>query len=308
MREQLTGQFANGLGRADSDVDVLRLVRADPRSVGFVQRDLFVARLHQNPQEFDRLEFYGESGACLVLVTRKGAPAQTYEQLVAVRPDRRLTLDIGPASGRTATSFELLSSMDPDLSHLELEHRGGARALSRIASGDTDAALIISYAPFHWPEMDTLIDEDAVDLLPLVSKRVMAAALQQGAPYAVREIELGTGGWFRSRHRYRTTCSILGVVVNEKADIRLSEAVAQAMLVTGGETGREPGLGALQDAVSGMVTYVVRWASDLTRMAMALVLGRQDGAKASDGPAQTLDFRRQDPAAKSTVTLRSSGS
>ncbi|MBI1774059.1 MAG: hypothetical protein HYR63_01805 [Proteobacteria bacterium] len=308
LRGQLSQQFSYDLGRADSDIDVLRLVRADPRSVGFVQRDLFVARLQQRPEEYDRLEFYGDIAACLVVITRKGAQFQSYEQLVAAQPDRNLTLDVGPAAGRVANTFEILSGLDPDLGNLRLEHRGGARALSRVVSGDTDAALLISYAPFHAPDLDKMIDEDAVDLMPLVTKRLAAAALQQNAPYALREIELGTGGWLQSRRRYRTTCSTLGVVVNERADIRLSEAVAQAMLHGSSDLGRDRPMRGLQELVAGIVTHVVRLAADLSQMAVALVLGGQETAKATDGSAQTLEFRLQDPAPKSTVTLRPNGS
>jgi hypothetical protein len=291
LRGRLAAQFTYDLGRVDSDADVLRKVRADPRSIGFVQRDLFATRLKQNPSEFDRLEFYGDIAACMVVVTRKGAPYQSYDQLVAPRTNRKVTLDVGPAGGRVASTFAMLGTIDPDLGNLDLEHRGGARALSRVVTGDTDAALIVAYAPFHAPELDRLVDQDAVDLVPFFSRRIAAASVQQRAPYALKDIELGTGGWFQSRRRYQTTCSTLGVVVHEEADARLSEAVAQAMLPGSTEFRDNGFVSGLFDLVSGAATRIAALAADLGNMIVLLVSGERDTARAGDPAAKRFEIR-----------------
>jgi hypothetical protein len=310
LRLQLSSRFDYDLGQVEGDADVLRLVRANPRHVGFVQRDLFVDRVHRNPEEFDRLEFYGNVAACLVLVARKGSPIQTYDDLVAARRDRIVTVDIGSPSGRVATTFEMLRGMDPDLDRLRLEHRGGARAISRVVSGETDAALLIAYAPFRVPSLDGPIERDEVDLVPFVSRTIVAAAHRQNAPYGLQEIEVGEGGWLRSARKYHTTCTSLGVVVNEKADIRLSEAVAQAMLQTR-RGGSDYSVNWFQDLVAGVLSRITLWVRDAGEVAVALVFGgREPAGSPGSQPHEpdsgtTVSLR---PAAAPTVSGRRSGS
>jgi hypothetical protein len=302
LRAQLAAQFSYDLGRVDNDIDVMRNVRADPRNIGFVQRDLFVARLQQQPSDFDRLEFYGDIAACLVVITRRGSPLQTYDQLVAARRDRKVTIDVGAAGGRVATTFAMLSALDPELGNLQLEFRGGARALSRVAAGDTDAAVLLAYAPFHSPDLDRLIDDEAVDLVPFFSRRVVAAAVQQRAPYTLREIELGTSGWFKSARRYQTTCSALGVVVNEQADARLSEAVAQAMLHGTSDFGTNGFMSNVREAVSGFIARVLSVAADLGQLAVTLVAGQLDAGGQEEG-RRPYDIRLDETPARRSGSL-----
>lgn len=287
LRRQLSSRFDYDLGRVDGDVDVLRLVRADPRHVGFVQRDTFVDRLRRSPAEFDRLEFYGNVAACLLAVTRIGSPIQTYDDLVAANRDRKATLDVGATTGRVAATFEMLRGMDSDLDNLRLEHRGGSRAMSRVVSGETDVALFIAYAPFRLPPLDGLIDKDLVDLVPFVSRNIAAAALRQSTPYAFREIELGDRGWLRSARKYSTTCTSLGIVVNEKADVRLSEAVAQAMLQAASGDDGGYSVAWFQDLVAGAIGRIALWVREAGEVAIAWVFGAKEpaGTVAADPPA-----------------------
>ena len=172
-----------------------------------------------------------------------------------------------------------------------LENRGGARAVARVLAGDTDAAMMILHAPFRAAELDRLLAEDAIDLVPFQSKRVAAAAVQQRAPYALKEIELGPSGWFAARRRYQTTCSPLGVVVNENADPRLSESVAQAMLYGTADFGREGILRTVQDTVLDFAARLYTMATDLGQRAIDLVVGGEEPATERDDGAASRPFR-----------------
>ena len=133
--------------------------------------------------------------------------------------------------------------------------------------------------------------EDAIDLVPFQSKRVAAAAVQQRAPYALKEIELGPSGWFAARRRYQTTCSPLGVVVNENADPRLSESVAQAMLYGTADFGREGILRTVQDTVLDFAARLYTMATDLGQRAIDLVVGGEEPATERDDGAASRPFR-----------------
>lgn len=230
FRQSLAGKFDFALATADADRDVMERIAADPRNVGFVQRDVYVQYLRDHAESETRFEFYGDIPACLVAVVRKGSAIQAYGDLVRARADRPVTLDVGPASGRVAATFENMRRLDEPLAHLELEHRGGSRALSRVMSGETDAALFLIYGPFASGLVSDTIKTDAVDLVPFFSEAIVIGSSSRKLPYMLRQIKLGDSGWFSSGHPYHTTCTTLGVVVNARTDARLSEAVAQVLL------------------------------------------------------------------------------
>ena len=304
LRQQLSDRFQYDLTQTNGDIDVLRRVRIDARSVGFVQRDLFVDRLRRDPENFDRLEFYGGIPACLVAVVRKGSPIQTYDDLVSPRRSRPVTLDIGPESGRVAETFAILRALDPALDNVDRKHFGGSRALSRVASGETDAALFIAYQPFRNDDLNALLEREEVDLVPVISRPIALAALNENAPYTLREITLADGGWLYGSRKYHTTCTSLGVVVSEKADVRLSEAVAHAMLQ--GNTSAERGF-SIRESMTVVVAAlgeVWRFLVDLTQFVSARVFGDVEhaaGVPASGGDARLRGIEAGNPTMARTL-------
>src|SRR5438874_174252 len=146
------------------------------------------------------------------------------------RADRATTLDVGPATAQLAATFENLRQIDRSLAGLALEHRGGARALGRVMTGETDAVLLLALAPFTDPLTAEVIASDALDLVPFFSEDIVLGAARRKMPYVLRQIRLGPEGWLSSGRPYHTTCTSIGAVVNAQADARLSEKVAQILL------------------------------------------------------------------------------
>jgi len=163
-------------------------------------------------------------------VVRKGSPIQSYGDLVRVRSSRPMTLDIGPEAGQLAVTFETLRGMDRSLATLSLEHVGGARALGRVITGETDAALFLVLAPYTGSLVFDMISGDALDLVPFFSGDIVLGAAREKLPYVLRQINLGSSGWFSAGRPYHTTCTSIGAVVNTAADANLSEKVAQTLL------------------------------------------------------------------------------
>jgi hypothetical protein len=126
-------------------------------------------------------------------------------------------------------------------------------------------------------------------------------------PYALRTIALGSRGWLGSNRRYATTCSSLGVVVNEKADVRLAEAVAQAMLDANTGEGPETSLRRLTDLVSTALGEMVRLAVQAGRMAVGLLWGAPDRVRDAVGSVQSSIFSTEDSIDETRVTLRVNG-
>jgi hypothetical protein len=222
--------FEFTLAGGDTEREVMQRVAADPRNIGLVQRDLYVQYLRDHADSDTRFEFYGNIPVCLMAVVRKGSQIQTYGDLVRARTSRPTLLDIGPATGQLAATFETLREIDPSLGNLQLEHRAGARALSRVVTGETDAALFLALAPYASGLVAEMIDSDALDLVPFFSEDIVLGASRRKLPYLLRQIELGNPGWFSSGRRYHTTCTALGAVLNAQAEPILSEKVAQILL------------------------------------------------------------------------------
>lgn len=230
LLQSLAANSKYTLAGADTDRQVMQRIAADPRSIGLVQRDFYVQYLRDHADSDTRFEFYGNIPVCLMAVARKGSQIQTYGDLVRARTNRPTTLDVGPATGQLAATFQTLREMDPSLANLQLEHRAGARALSRVITGETDVAVFLVMAPYTNALVNDMIDSDALDLVPFFSEDFVLGASRRNLPYVLRQITLGSPGWFSSGRPYHTTCTSLGAVVNANADALLSEKVAQILL------------------------------------------------------------------------------
>jgi hypothetical protein len=230
LLRSLGDQFNLSVARVASDPEAMQRIAADPRSIGLVQRDRYVQYLRDHADGDTRFEFYGNIPVCLMAVVRKGSPIQSYGDLVRSRTSRPTTLDIGPETGQLAVTFATLREMDRSLATLALEHVGGARALGRVITGETDAALFLVLAPYRGGLVFDMIDGDALDLVPFFSEDIVLGAAREKLPYVLHQINLGSPGWFSSGRSYHTTCTSLGAVVNAAANANLSEKVAQTLL------------------------------------------------------------------------------
>jgi hypothetical protein len=112
--------FEFTLAGGDTEREVMQRVAADPRNIGLVQRDLYVQYLRDHADSDTRFEFYGNIPVCLMAVVRKGSQIQTYGDLVRARTSRPTLLDVGPAGGQLAATFETLREIDPSLRNLQL--------------------------------------------------------------------------------------------------------------------------------------------------------------------------------------------
>src|SRR5579863_6444914 len=158
LLHSLGQQFKYSLARLDTDQEVMQRIAADPRSIGLVQQDRYVQYLRDHAASGTKLEFYGDIPVCVLAVVRKGSQIQSFGDLVRVRANRKATLDVGPASGQLAASFANLREMDAALANLQPEYLGGARALGRVVSGETDAALFLVMAPYTGGLVFDMID------------------------------------------------------------------------------------------------------------------------------------------------------
>jgi hypothetical protein len=296
LLQSLSKEFKFTLAGVDSEREVMRRIAADPRNIGLVQRDLYVRYLRDHAADDTRFEYYGNIPVCLMAVVRRGSQIQTYGDLVRPRTNRPTTLDVGPASGQLAATFETLREMDPSLANLQLEHRAGARALSRVVTGETDAALFLVMAPYTNALVTDMIESDALDLVPFFSEDLVLGASRKKLPYLLRQITLGNPGWFSSGRPYHTTCTALGAVVNAQADAVLSEKVARTILQDAPSAGQRSWYAAAGDLFVVAFAQVERLFSGVGEVITAWFSPATPGAAiaAMPTPAPELQPARHD--------------
>jgi hypothetical protein len=251
---------------AESDADVVQRVANDARAIGVVQHDTYLDGMRARGAGGAHLELYGDLPACLVVVAGKRSWIRSYGDLITASRGPAVTMDVGPANGRLAHMLEALQSADPMLGSLRLEHRGGSRALSRVVSGEIDAAMLLLQPPFADAPLDRLVNDGQVELVPFDVPALVAGSFEGDSPYRSRDIRLGDEGWFSSGTDYRAICTSVGVIVNSAADAQLSEAIAKSMLTSRfAETGHG-WLATAGEILSASVAAVGRafgWASDV---------------------------------------------
>lgn len=215
---------------------VLSAVLADPEKIGFAQRDGMPALRASGERTSAALEIYGDLPACAVALVRRNAPVRSYADMLAMRRNSEvLRVDIGPADGWTAATMTNLRALDATWGHASIENRGGARALSRILSGETDMLVVMAYGTAIDPTLVSALAEGTIEPAPVFASHLTRLAALHGLPYSESRVGLRTGRLFAAPQDYETLCTTLGVVVNANADRAIAEAVAR-IAVSGGLT------------------------------------------------------------------------
>lgn len=304
LQQALGGKGDFTVKELDDSAEAMRRIAADPQNVGLVQRDFYVQYLRDHADSGTRFEFYGNIPVCLMAVVRRGAQVQTYGDLVRVRTARPTTLDVGPADGQLAATFATFRRMDRSLANLQLEHRGGARALGRVVGGETDAALFLVRAPYTDSLAVSMVDSGALDAVPFFSEDIVIGAVQHNLPYLLRQIDLGKPGWFSGGRPYHTTCTSLGAVVNSAAAASLSERVAQTVLGDSPAASERSWYAAVGDVFVVAFSEVQRLVTGAGDVIVAWFSPAMPGAALAEAPANSPQFQpvrdgakaRQEPA------------
>ena len=206
---------------------VLPAVLADRNRLAFAQRD-GLAAFRSTANGAAALEIYGDVPACAVALVRRNGLLQSHVDLLAARRNAEtVRVDVGPADGWTAATMSNLSSLDATLAHATVEHRGGARALSRVISGETDMLVAMAYGPALDPAITRALEDGALQPATVFTDNLIRLATVHGLPYSTGTVALPGAGLFAGMQDYGTICTSLGVVVNADADNVVAETVAR---------------------------------------------------------------------------------
>jgi hypothetical protein len=233
LKHGLSPSVTATLQSTSSGPAVLAAVLADRNRIAFAQRDGLAAFRSLNESARSGLEFYGDVPACAVALVRRDSPVRSHADLVAARRGAEtVTFDVGSADDWTATTLAILRSLDVALAHPRLEHRGGARALSRVLAGETDVMVVMAYGATLDPALTDALTSGALEPAPFFNAHLLKLASLHGLPYSAGRVEIPGPGLLRTT-RHETICTTLGVVVNAGADRAVSETIAR-LTVNGG--------------------------------------------------------------------------
>lgn len=264
LRDSLFPKFEIELKAEENQAAALAAVVGDRAVMAFSQRDVFARFVRDTPAASKAVEFYGRVPACVYFVVRKSGVVERYADLVDPQLADGITLDVGPAAGETAGSFAALVEADPALGRIRLEHRGGVRALSRVASGQIDGAMLVAAPGVSDELVDLAVGNDALWVIAVAERDIFRDGRAPGFPFAFKRVPVGSGGWFGLGPEVQTICTEYGVVVNTAANPRLLEATATAVL--------GDGLAAPPASVMGMAGSAFRWLVDAASTVLTAAL------------------------------------
>lgn len=231
-----------GLRSSSGGVQTLRLVLDDPEALGFVQADLLRDHVSDHPGDAERLLLFGDLGLrCLYAAVREGGWVADFEDLLRQREDQPIRVDVGPPEGDAAASFAAMRRIEPELAGVELEHRGGLRALHMVEAGLTDVAFFVEQPSLDSPALAKILEGEGLALMPVVSRGLLATDGEGEGSYLYTRVVVQRNPWLRRETSYETLCTPLGVVANAAGDPNLLDAVAFAT-ISGELEPRDPGL------------------------------------------------------------------
>jgi hypothetical protein len=234
LQQSLAPDYQFNIEMTDSDQDVFQRVLAAPGNIGVGHADVFLEFVRHEAGKAGQLEFHGAVPACMVLAVSQMSAVQNFDDLISrLQTDSaqgKTTIDVGPAQAGAAATFTALQRIVPELGNTKTVHSGGFRALSRVATGQIDAAAVMVYAPFSDERVNTLLQSDKIRLIPLYSHALSSVFNDPKSSYRARDIVLGGSKWFAASAKALTICTSLGVVANTARDGKLSEALARITL------------------------------------------------------------------------------
>lgn len=182
-------------------------VLSQPTSIGFAQLDVFARESTTRPQDFQRLSIIRSDIACegLWMVTRN--TDLDFGRILGLA--RRIQFVL-PAQGSGSTaSFNYLRSIDPEglgrVSDNNITHLQDATAVIRHIANSTNGEVGF-FVQFADPRNTNIrmIVENNLRVIPVISREILRAKVNDQSVYQVQSFNLAQGGIFGIGGRAQT--------------------------------------------------------------------------------------------------------
>jgi TRAP-type uncharacterized transport system substrate-binding protein len=226
-------EFRISLETTSGSIQTIESVLEDPKAIGLVQKDILLNYLSTKPEIKNNVEVFGDlSTRCLFGVIREGGWVKSFEDLKRRREEQPIRVDVGDPDGESAASFNAIKASEPDLSFVELENRGGLRALHMVEAGLVDVAFFVEEPSLTSQSVQKVLNTDELEFLPIVSRKLIAPDQEEEFSYRYSRVVVDRSNWIGRDITYETLCTSVVILANTMGDTKFLDSVAYASLST----------------------------------------------------------------------------
>lgn len=191
-------------------VDNITRVLNSPTNIGFAQLDVYAREAAQRPEEFNRLSVIRTDVACegLWMVTKN--PDLDFGKVLGLA--RRIQWVLPAKTSGSTASFNYLRSIDPEglgrISESNITYaKDATEVLNRVAhSTQGEVGFFVQFADPRNANIKLIVEKD-LRVIPVISREILRAKVDDQAVYQAQEFSLTQGGVFSKGKTVTTSCT-----------------------------------------------------------------------------------------------------
>ena len=206
----------------------LELLADGVADIGFVQADIFAARLRKKPGRYVRLTVIGRlADECIYIATRVGGPVGSFDALGGSVEGRKPRIAVGPTGGGMSGTWAFMASLEPRLAAAQVSNTGGTLALNQLAIGMFDAVgWVTDPRNLDHVLLRAVQANPQLGLLAIQMPKLEHRLEDGTVIYSSRSVAVATG---RDAQPLPTLCTSTLILAKPDARPRLVEAVSDAL-------------------------------------------------------------------------------
>jgi hypothetical protein len=197
--------------------------------LGFVQADVYAARVEREPGRYGELLVVGKlAPECVYVAYRKGGTVQGFSQLAAPATGPAPKIAVGAKQGGMAATWSYMTTLIPSLAGVEVVYEGGGNlSLTQLAAGGFDAVAWVTDPENHAHLLAEGVNANDDLAFMSVSDPALEHALPDGTVvYEARSVKTAQGVF---AGRVRTICTTALLMARRDAPPTLLEKVADLL-------------------------------------------------------------------------------
>lgn len=205
----------------------LDLLASGAADVGFVQLDVYAARMRADPARYAGIGFIGPLvEECIFIAYRKGGAVNSASALKAPVGDRSPRLVVGERGSGMNGTWAYVVEREPSYGNVEVKHTGGTLAINHLAAGMVDAVAWVTDPGNREHKLYRAVrSNDALGLFGLADPALVHALTSGAEVYSLRRLPTG----LREPETFDTICTRTVILTKPDAAPRLVDAVSDAL-------------------------------------------------------------------------------
>jgi len=214
--------FKVGMRTTQGSVENLDLLADGRAELGFVQADVYRARLRREPGRYAGIGVVGPlADECLFVAHRKEGPVVDAAGLKG-RGERAPRLAVGQREGGTHATWQIVRELEPAYDAAEVGFTADTLAINHLSAGGLDAvAWMTDPDNADHKLLQATLADDSLDLFGIADPALLA----EGTGYTRRELSVPGHGFAK----LATICTPALILARPEAPPRLVRAVSDLL-------------------------------------------------------------------------------